>query len=250
MSRTLRGLTAALAYFTVIPAGRSANEEGPGPESLAWLPPIGAIVGAVAGFGGFAAYVWLHAPWPFVVAWALGIGLTGAIHIDGFLDACDGLFCSAPAERRLEILKDVRHGSFAVVGMALAAAFWLAALAAISPARFPIVLAFSGAASRLAAVAQASFFPYARSAGSTMRAFTRRPNVVALLLDAVLVEVLAWFVAPWALAIAPIACIAAWCAARWASGRLGGGLTGDVYGALIVATEIGVLFVVGLTFTH
>jgi adenosylcobinamide-GDP ribazoletransferase len=242
-------LTAALAYFTVIPAGRSANEEGPGPESLAWLPPIGAIVGAVAGFGGFAAYVWLHVPWSFVVAWALGIGLTGAIHIDGFLDACDGLFCSAPAERRLEILKDVRHGSFAVVGMALAAAFWLAALAAISPARFPIVLAFSGAASRLAAIAQASFFPYARSAGS-MRAFARRPNVVALLLDAVLVEALAWFVAPWALAIAPIACIAAWCAARWASGRLGGGLTGDVYGALIVATEIGVLLVVGLIFTH
>lgn len=249
MSRALRGLTVALAYFTVIPAGRSANDEGPGPESLAWLPPIGAIVGAVAGFGGLAAYAWLHAPWSFVVAWALGIGLTGAIHIDGFLDACDGLFCSAPAERRLEILKDVRHGSFAVVGMALAATFWLAALAAIPPARFPIALAFSGAASRLAAIAQASFFPYARSAGLT-RAFARRPNVVALLLDGVLVEALAWFVAPWALAIAPIACVAAWCAARWASGRLGGGLTGDVYGALIVATEIGVLFVVGLTFTH
>lgn len=241
---SLRGLGDALAYYTILPVGRFAGDAPPGVRALEWLPAIGAVVGAIAGFGGYAVDRWLHAPWAFVVAWALALGLTGAIHADGFLDACDGLFASVSPQRRLEILKDVRHGSFALVGMAVAAAFWLAALAAISPARYPLVLAFSGAAARLAATTQAWIFPYARSGG--MRdTFAAHPSALSLILNAALVEGLGWFVAPWALVALPLAVLWAWLAAAWASRRLGGAITGDVYGALIVATEIPLLLALG-----
>jgi adenosylcobinamide-GDP ribazoletransferase len=243
VSRVLRGLLAAFGYFTILPAGRSEPPATPGAEALGWLPAIGAVVGCIAGLGGYGA-ARLHLPWAFVVAWALAIGLTGALHVDGLLDACDGLFASASPQRRLEILKDVHHGTFAIAGMAIAGAFWLAALAAIAPARYPLALAFSGAAARFAAIAPAWSFPYARG-GSLNAAFVARPSLPAAAIDFAGVELLAWFLNPWALVLAPLAIAFAWACARWASGRLGGVLTGDAYGALIVVTEVALLLGLG-----
>ena len=244
MSPAWRGLGGAIAYYTVVPAGRFASSEPPDAASLGWLPPIGAVTGAIAGLAGWAAFRWLHVPWSFVLAWAVAVGLTGAVHLDGFLDACDGLFAATSPQRRLEILKDPRHGTFAVVAMAIATAFWLAALATIAPWRYPLVLAYSGAVARFAVMPNAWLFPYARPGGGMSRTFGSRPSVVALMLGFLLVEVLAWFVAPWALVVAPIVAIFAWTGAKWSSLRLGGGLTGDVYGALIVATEVLVLLAI------
>lgn len=239
----MRGLAAAFAYYTVVPVGRFAADEPPDVTAFEWLPVVGAFVGALAGLAAFAAFHWLHVSWSFVLAWALAFGLTGAIHLDGFLDACDALFASVAPQRRLEILKDVHHGTFAIVGMAIIAAFAVAALAAIAPARYPLVLAFTGAAARLAVIPQAWLFPYARSNGMA-RTFASPPSVIPVVLSLALVEILAWFVAPWAIVLAPLALACAWIGATWSSRRLGGALTGDLYGALIVAIEVLLLLAV------
>jgi adenosylcobinamide-GDP ribazoletransferase len=240
----LRGLARALGYYTILPAGRLGSTEAPDVAALEWLPFVGALVGVIAGFAGYAVFVWWHVQWSFVVAWSLTIGLTGAIHVDGFLDACDGLFASVAPQRRLEILKDVAHGTFAVAGMVVVSAFWLAALAVIAPWRYPLVLALSGAAARLAVVPVAFAFPYAAT-GTMTRTFASRPSLLAFALNAAFVEVLAWAVTPWALVLPPLAVLAAWGGARWSSRRLGGVLTGDVYGALIVTTEVPMLLAIG-----
>lgn len=245
MIRALRGLGSALAYYTIVPAGRLAREGAPDAAALAWLPFVGALVGSLAGLAGYAAFAWLQVPWAFLIAWSVAIGLTGALHIDGFLDACDALFATATPQRRREILKDVHHGTFALVGMAVAAAFWLAALAAIAPARYPFVLAFSGAAARLAVMPVALAFPYA-SGGTMAQTFASRPSIVSLIFNAALVEALAWAIAPWALALAPAALLVALAAAWWASRRLDGAVTGDVYGATIVTTEVLLLLAAGV----
>jgi adenosylcobinamide-GDP ribazoletransferase len=235
--RALRGLAGAFAYYTVLPAGRFASGEAPDVAAFEWLPIVGAVVGAIAGLTAYGAFAWLGAPWSFVLAWALLIGLTGAIHFDGFLDGCDALFATVTPQRRLEILRDVHHGTYAVVGMAIMAAFGLTALAAIAPARYPLVLAFTGSAARLAVLPPAWIFPYARRDGMA-RTFAAPPGLAAAILNLVAVEAIAWFVTPWAAALAPAAIAAAWIGAAWASRRLGGGLTGDVYGGLIVTIEV------------
>ena len=245
MIRALRGLSSALAYYTIGPAGRSAREGPPDAAALAWLPFIGALVGSLAGLAGYAAFAWLQVPWALLVAWSVAIGLTGALHVDGFLDACDALFASVTPQRRLEILKDVHHGTFALVGMVVAAAFWLAAIAAVAPSRYPIVLAFSGAAARLAVMPVALAFPYA-SGGTMARTFASRPSVALLIFSVVLIEALAWAIAPWALALAPAAMLVALAVAWWASRRLDGAVTGDVYGSVIVTTEVLLLLAVGV----
>jgi adenosylcobinamide-GDP ribazoletransferase len=237
MLRALRACADAFAYFTVIPMGKLASGPAPDAFALSFLPFVGAAVGALAGGAGFAVFAAFHVPWAFAVAWAVAVGLTGAIHVDGFLDSCDGLLVTATPERRLEIMTDPRHGTFAVAGMAMLTVFWLLALAPVAPERLPLVLAWSGALARLAVLPNAWIFSYAR-AGAMSSTFVARPNVALFAAGFILVEVLAWFVTPLALAAAPIAILLALAGGRWAALRLGGGLTGDVYGALVVKIEV------------
>jgi adenosylcobinamide-GDP ribazoletransferase len=235
--RALRAWADAFAYFTVLPIGRLAGGGAPDAYALSFLPLVGAIVGGTAGGIGYATFAVLHVDWAFAVAWAAAIGLTGAIHVDGFLDACDGLLVTATPARRLEIMTDPRHGTFAVVGMAVLTVFWLIALSPVPPERLPLLLAWSGSLARLAVVPNAWAFPYARG-GAMSATFATRPSFVLFVLSFALVEALAWFVAPLALLIAPAAIVIALIGGVWASRRLGGGLTGDVYGAIVVKLEV------------
>jgi adenosylcobinamide-GDP ribazoletransferase len=237
MLRALRACADAFAYFTVIPMGRLTSGAAPDAYALSFLPLVGAIVGGIAGGIGYAAFAVLHVNWAFAVAWAAAIGLTGAIHVDGFLDACDGLLVTATPQRRMEIMADPRHGTFAVVGMAVLTVFWLLALAPVAPERLPLLLAWSGALARLAVVPNAWAFPYART-GAMSATFASRPSFVLFAMSFALVEALAWCVAPVALLVAPVAIVLALIGGVWASRRLGGGLTGDVYGAIVVKLEV------------
>ena len=198
------------------------------------------MVGALAGG---AAYAVAHAaPHPLAVATAFGLSvvLTGAIHVDGFLDGCDAFFASVSPQRRLEILKDPRHGMFALAGFAVLGAFWLAALWAIEPARYPLALALTAAAARWSAVIHALWFAYGR-AGAPPRALEKKPPFTILALGAVLVAALAFAAGAPGCIAAIVALAVAAAAITWARARLGGGVVGDAYGFTIVIAEVAAL---------
>ncbi len=152
--------------------------DAPDAVALAWLPLVGIAIGGVAGLAAWG--VSFVAPESFVIATAFGLTIvaSGAVHLDGFLDSCDALVASVPPERRLEIMKDPRHGTFAVAGLAVAAVWWLAGLVAIPAAVLPWALAFAGGAARLASVLNAYAIPYGR-AGASARTFEARPGAWA-----------------------------------------------------------------------
>ena len=236
MKRSSDGFLSALSYFTILPLGPLARNVAPGPMAVAFLPFVGALIGAISGSAALMIAgherIWLP-----IVAWILSIALTGAIHVDGFLDCCDGLLASATPQRRLEILHDPHHGTFAVTGMAMLAVCWIVAIAQIVPSHLILVLAFTGSLARIAAIANTLVFPYARP-GAATPAFAARPNLVVLLGGLVLVLVLGWFISPMAFAFVPSAIAVSLLLGWWASRRLGGGLTGDVFGGLIVTVEV------------
>ncbi len=139
---------AALRFLTVLPvpgAHRLDDADGSAAPSTslttgwgratAWYPVVGLVLGAIlVGLdwglrwlfpGGVAAALLL-------LAW---VTLTGALHLDGFIDCCDGLLAPVPRERRLEILRDVHAGAFGIVGVALLLLTKYAALVAL-PGRF------------------------------------------------------------------------------------------------------------------
>ncbi len=175
-----------------------------------------------------------------MLAYAALVVLSGAIHLDGFLDGCDALFAAVAPQRRLEILKDPRHGTYAVAGGIILAAVQIAALWSLPPARLPLLLALSGAGARYGAVLQASWAPYGR-AGASAAMLGRRPAALGLALGAVLVAGLAWPLGRGGALAAAVALGLATVCALWSARRLGGVLVGDAYGFAICVAEAGAL---------
>jgi adenosylcobinamide-GDP ribazoletransferase len=214
------------------------------------LPLVGIVIGALAGLAAWGVSFIAPAPFVVAVAFAGPVILSGAVHVDGLLDACDALFASVTPERRLEIMKDPRHGTFAIAGFAVVATLWIAALCTIAPATLPAALAFAGGAARFAAVVNAFAVPYGR-AGASARAFEQRPPLAVLALcGAILAAIALGARAPLWLLASALACAAALAIGRWAAQRLGGVLVGDVYGATIVVLDASLLTGIALLQGH
>lgn len=226
--------------------GRAARN-APDADAVAFLPLVGAVIGALAGglgwgivrvFGPTPEYALLAHLATFVAV----ILLSGAIHVDGFLDSCDALFAPVNLSRRLEIFKDPRHGTFAVVGMALLTLLWWSLIQAFAPAGlgYVLIFAFSGACARLAMLGNAWFFGNPPAAG-TRRTFSSRPNAILWIAQVVLAVGLALAIDRSAALLIPGAIAMALLIGAWASRKLDGGLVGDVYGFGIVLIEVAVL---------
>jgi adenosylcobinamide-GDP ribazoletransferase len=205
---------------------------------LAFLPLVGAVVGGLAGTGGWA--VSLVAPHALAVAVAFGlsIALTGALHVDGFLDSCDAVFASVPPQRRVEILKDPHHGSFAVAFFAVLCAIWLSALWSIDPVRLPLALAFAGCAARWIAVGIGFVVPYGAGGAQPPRAVHGAMGLLVLALG--------WSYWGHAVVLIGLGGVT-FAVAFWLKSRLGGRLGGDCYGFLITCTEVAILAALPIT---
>ncbi len=236
MKRLLDAINAAFSYFSILPvAGREAAPP-PNPDSLLALPLVGVAIGGLAGLGAQLVARVSSAPLSSATAFALSIALSGAIHVDGFLDCSDAVFAEVGPARRLEILKDPHHGSFAVAAMAAISAVWIASLQTCQLQRLPALLAYSAALGRYAAVVNAAVLPAASGTRST-EASRIEPRLDVLLAEAALFVLVARTLGPRVWTTVPLSLIGSIVLARPIAGRLGGGFTGDAYGFLIVALE-------------
>lgn len=228
--KRLRPFWLALGFLTTLPVP-DVGEVKPGEmkAASAFYPLIGWIVGALLAI---AAWMLQRLPDGLAAALllALWLALTGMLHLDGLLDSADALLAMKPVEDRLRILGDVHHGSFALgVGFVhlllkwqlLALVGWKAVLLAPVMARFWLLPVLN-------------LYPSARPEG--LGATARQ----GLLLPAALIVLPAAIPAPLPFLLGGAFVLLT---AKWAASRLGGGLSGDVYGALIELGEIAVLFV-------
>jgi len=173
-----------------------------------------------------------------VMAWAV---LTGGLHLDGWADCCDALPATVTRERRLEILKDPRLGSFGGIGLALLLMSKVAAVASLprGSAAQGAALILAPILGRWAIVNVAAVFPLARLDG--MAAHFRAGLARRELTWAALTTALVCGAAGWGGLVAFVgAAVAAIALGRWATLRLGG-VTGDVYGAACELVEVVVL---------
>lgn len=109
------------SMFCFIPSPWRVWDEEARPLMLVFLPVLGLEIGAI--WWGLA---WLlnHFSVPAVLTTLLlcayPVAVTGAIHLDGFMDVVDAVRSCAAPEKRREILKDPHVGSFAVIGCVFA----------------------------------------------------------------------------------------------------------------------------------
>jgi adenosylcobinamide-GDP ribazoletransferase len=178
----------------------------------------------------------LPAPLNAALLLSLWILLSGALHLDGFLDACDGLFGGHSAEQRLEIMRDEAIGAFAFAGGAMLLLTKFGALQGGSSAALLLAPTLGRWAISLCIVT----FPYARAEGlgSAMKAHAGWRQV---LLATTIAATAAWLAAGgWGLlALATIGLFVA-LLGRFVLGRIPG-FTGDLYGAACESSEALVL---------
>ena len=163
---------------------------------------------------------------------------TGALHLDGFLDSCDGLFGGRTPEDRLRILRDERVGAFAVIGGFLLLLLQFQSLAALSSRSEALLLApLLGRWGMAVAVVA---FPYARAEGLGRTMKDHASWLQASLASAT--AVLAAWLAGGQLGLLALLLSGSlmWIVARFVLTRLPG-LTGDIYGALCQLLEVLVL---------
>lgn len=168
---------------------------------------------------------------------------TGALHLDGLLDSCDGLFGGHTVEKRLEIMRDHRIGAFALAGGVLLLGTKFAALADATPDWRLLALAplAARAGLSLAVVTQ----PYARpqGAGATLKAHAswRQAMLAGGLGLAAAILLGGW--SGLLLLTATLACQGA--VVVLIRYKLPG-LTGDSYGALVELGELAALILIAL----
>ena len=129
-------LAACLGFFTRLPAGRFGFGEVNFADALWAAPVAGAVVGVAAGTA-FAIAAWLGLPPTLaaLVALAAAILVTGSLHEDGVADIADGFGGGNTRERKLDIMKDSRNGTFGVVALVMVLLARWAAVAAVGGLR-------------------------------------------------------------------------------------------------------------------
>ncbi len=233
----------ALGFLTALPVPRRVADAAALARALIFFPLVGLLVGAL-----LLALDLLLAPLlPNGARAALllgaGIGLTRALHLDGLMDCCDGLFGGFTPERRLEVMRDSRVGAFGVLGAIVALLLRFNGLVALSDAWLVAGLLLPPTLGRWAMALAIVAYPYGRPTGlgvSFKEGASWRQVALAGILATGAAVALWW---PWGALALPVAAALTAGVARFLRGRLPG-LTGDCYGAINEIVEVVLLLVV------
>jgi adenosylcobinamide-GDP ribazoletransferase len=164
----------------------------------------------------------------------LWVALTGGLHLDGLADCCDGLLASTSVERRLEIMKDPRLGTFGGIGLILVLMLKAATLSALTPqSAYGIMLAASLARW---CILPAGLLPLARPSGmgADFKAGFRRWFIFV---GAIIPLGLALTLGTRGLISLAAGLLTAGMALRLAKSRING-VTGDVFGMTVEVVEV------------
>jgi adenosylcobinamide-GDP ribazoletransferase len=190
-----------------------------------------------------------------LLAVAAGLGLTGALHEDGLADVADGFGGGASRERKLEIMRDSRIGTYGVLALIVMVGLKTTAFAILAAQSvwlaFAVILA-AAAMSRVAPAGILYLLAPARRDGLSLEAGRpgRGTMLQALALATVIsVVVLSPVSVLFGLIAVPLAGLAGLGAVVWLARRQIGGQTGDVAGASQVVSEAAILLAAVMTLT-
>ena len=243
---------AAFRFLTVIPLPfkRDVGAADVG-GSIVYFPVVGLAIGLLAA----GAYWIFDLLFPAALANVLIIAglvlVTGALHLDGFIDTCDGLAGNKPAADRWQVMRDSRVGAFGVVGGVLLLLLKFVALNGIPHRLVLASLILMPVISRWLMVYAITAYPYARPDGLGT-VFKQEANwerfTLATVFTFAVSAVLLWWLGVPHFFLAGLAILAgAWVVILGWTQYLNwkfAGLTGDSYGAVSEMAEAAVLVVV------
>jgi len=234
----------AWQFLTIIPSPhhRERGVEALG-KSISYFPIVGLFLGLVLLgldrlLGLFLASILVN----ILLVIAL-IVLTGALHLDGFIDTCDGLAIKSSTSERLNIMSDSRVGGFGVVGGCCLIIAKFAALVALPQELRASALILMPVLSRWGIVYAISALPTAKKEGMGW-AIKQGANWQGLAVATAFSLITALALLTWWGAIIMAAlCLILLAFSRYLCSRFGG-LTGDSYGAINELAEVVMLILI------
>lgn len=240
----------SLRFFSRLPTG-DRPYTAPNLNRMAMSLPFASLA-----IGFLPALLMMLCAWATISSYfaaAIGVAAmlvaTGAMADDALADSADGLFGGATIERRLEIMKDSRHGTYGVAAIGLYLLLRVTAIGAVA-AYNPVAAAGIWLAAtvlgRSGSLWLSVALPNAREGGASASAgrvgkvsfgiSAAFAAVVALILAAPFTSFVAVVLALVASALVAMAWV-------WGCRKLIGGQTGDLIGALGALIEVAALAV-------
>ncbi len=245
---------AALRFLTIVPLpgqGEASPEELG--RSAAYFPVVGISIGLV-----LAGLNWLlRLILPSAVVNALLIVclvlISGALHLDGFVDTCDGIAGHKAVEDRWRIMHDSRVGGFGVIGACCLLLVKYISLNSVPEPLLMVTLVLMPVVSRWAMVYAIFAYPYARPSGlgKVLKQSTnwQRFTTATLITLAVAIGLARLVNITYFYLVGLAIMLGVWVIVVLMANYLKhkfSGLTGDTYGAINEVSEVGVLILVCL----
>jgi adenosylcobinamide-GDP ribazoletransferase len=236
----IKSFLGAVVFYTCIPLPGSWGLQF---DRIArWAPAIGLLLGGMLGaVDGGLRVLGMPPLTRSAIIVALGIGLTGGLHLDGAMDTADGLAVQ-DRQRRLEVMRDSATGAFGAIAAAILILLKTVALSELELNRCWALMVAAGWG-RWGQVVAIALYPYLKPTGKGAfhKSAMRLPQDVlwGLLLLGIASSGVLLFPRPQGLLLgatlgggSAIAILTGY----WFYRQLGGH-TGDTYGAIVEWTE-------------
>lgn len=242
MAYVLDDLRLGLVFFTRLPLPHFEVRDRSLADAIWTAPLIGLLVALVAWLAyAIASLLGLSPALAAVLAIATAMLVTGCLHEDGLSDTADGFGGGRTKEKKLEIMRDSRIGTYGACALVVSIlARWSALAELASPAHVLSGLVVAHVASRALIPAFMQMLPQARVDGLAAGVGTVSDSVV---LSALCIGALVLLLLGLKGAVAAALCLALlFFAFRKLCLAQIGGQSGDTIGALQQLAEIALLF--------
>lgn len=233
-----------IQFFSRIPINLELQvEEEDFSKGVVFVPLVGGIIGLIC----LIAYEVLIRLFNSYIAIAfvtlINIMITGALHIDGLADTCDGIFSARKKDRMLEIMKDSRIGTNGAIAILFDVIFRILLLSSVQIQYLPQILIITPIVSRTILVVVMYTSSYAREGSGLGKLFigsvTLKNTIIALFVGSLFVFITFGLKAFWLIVINLIIMLLL---KRYISSKIGG-MTGDTLGAINELSEIFVMLI-------
>jgi adenosylcobinamide-GDP ribazoletransferase len=236
----MTGLTNAVTFLTRVPLAARAEGSSNLARSIPWFPVVGAGIGAVIAVVFVLASSILPAIVAAAIAVSVGVILTGAFHEDGLADVADAFAGAWTVERRLEILKDPRLGTFGVVALSSSFLLRVGTISSLDGLAAMALIPAAHALSRASGAALMRRVPIAVEEGlgaSFAASVTPTTEATTIVLG---LSICALLIGLWSIPAGVLCAVVAFGIGRLARVKIDG-ISGDVLGANQQIAEITIL---------
>jgi adenosylcobinamide-GDP ribazoletransferase len=252
MSQIFHEFIAAIAFYSTLPMPHGWCKDFR--WAARWVVAVGLVLGSILTSLDFGlSWLGMSSLSRSSLVVAVWVGLTGGLHLDGAMDAADGLAVQDPS-RRLAVMADSATGAFGAMSAIIILLLKTSALNDLNQSRWLILVLVMGWSrwGQMVAIARYSYLkPTGKGAfhHHAVNSFrdTIPSGLILLLLSGMTLLIHGsqwWLGVPLALGLMILGPGVAYIIGAWFNHQLGGH-TGDTYGAVVEWTES--LLLIGLT---